>query len=121
MASDIIGTANHGPLFDPVPTATMPGAGAVARQVAREKVNAAEGRATVLAAVRGAPNGLTRLEIHRATGLPIGTVNARVAECCDARRFAPEPPPLLTHGTRETWLSDEARHAVESIVHARTP
>ena len=107
-------------MFNPVPTATMPGAGAVARQVAREKVNATGGRLRCLTALEDAPEGLTRSQIAAATELPINTVNARVRELTDPKAHAPLPTPCYTEGVRECWLEREGRFATESIVHART-
>jgi hypothetical protein len=81
---DIIGTKPRRdecadlPLFAaPVPVATRS-----PRREARARTDAAGGRARVLQALQAAPDGLTRWEIHHATGLPINTVNARVAELC---------------------------------------
>ena len=108
-------------LFAPVPAATMPGAGAVARQAARERVNATGGRLRCLKALEAAPDGLTRSELATATGLPINTVNARVRELTDPKRHAPLPAPCYTERVRECWLEREGRWATESIVHARTP
>lgn len=101
--------------------ATMAGAGAVARQAARERVNATGGRLRCLKALEAAPGGLTRSELATATGLPINTVNARVRELTDPKRHAPLPAPCYTERVRECWLEREGRWATESIVHARTP
>ena len=131
MSEDVIGTRTYGGLFAdserPVPTATMPGAGATARQVAREKVNATGGRLRCLKALEAAPEGLTRSQLATATEMPINTVNARTRELTDPKAHAPNPTPCYTEGTRSSWVERQPgqpnagqRLVVESIVHART-
>ncbi len=95
------------PLFAPPVRARAEGAGQRARRNARQSTDRNAGMLRVQEALRDATEGLTRLELHRATGLPIGTINARVA---DLRALAL----AYTRGTRITY--QDGREVEESVV-----
>jgi hypothetical protein len=98
------------PLFTNTPrTVAVAGAGQQARAKARAKSDAVTGRMTVLRALEAHPLGLTRWEIHHITGLPINTVNARVAQLRDETK-------AHTRGVRTT--PDNLGQPIEgSVVH----
>lgn len=109
--ADIIGTRPVRDELADLPLFTPPvpveEAGRRARRVAREHVARNEGLLRVQEALAAHPDGLTRLELHRITGLPIGTVNARVADL---------KAQVLAHtaGTRITV--EDGREVEESVV-----
>lgn len=124
LEQDIIGTkpardetAGLG-LFTPVATAHMEGAGQRARREARDQANPKAGRLVVLRALEQSPRGLTRIELHHLTGLPINTINARIAELSSAKLHAAGTSPVYTDGLRDT-LDDDGRMVRGSVCHAR--
>lgn len=109
-------------LFNDAPTAVhIKGAGQLAREEARAKTNAENDRAIILETLRQHPDGLTRTELEDITSIPRNTVNARVAELCEAERWAPEPTPCYTEGHRTRTVEERGRlrQMKESVVHAR--
>lgn len=128
--SDIIGSKpkrdeTEGLGLFAAPAAQMPGAGQRARAEAREKAEPASAgtRARILATLEAHSTGLTRHELHELTGLPLNTINARVAELRDPRRYAGQPAPVYTEGTRTRVVTDDtgrARSMTESVCHARS-
>lgn len=102
-----------------VPTvALFVGAGQRARREARDQANPKAGRLVVLRALEQSPRGLTRLELHHLTGLPINTINARIAELSSAKLHAAGTSPVYTDGLRDT-LDDDGRMVRGSVCHAR--
>lgn len=89
------------------PVVTMPGAGQAARSEAREAVDTSEGRQRCIHALEGS-GGLTRTEIAAVTGMPVNSVNARIAELRDAARWGGLPQ-VVTQGRRGS----------ESVCHMR--
>lgn len=89
----------------------MPGAGQRARRQARDTTNVANGLNAVRKALDAATDGLTRVELAKVTGLPVNTINARVADLTKLRE-------VWTEGTREA-LNDEGRMVNGSVVYLR--
>lgn len=128
--SDIIGSKpkrdeTEGLGLFAAPAAQMPGAGQRARAEARAKAAPASAgtRALVLRTLEAHPKGLTRSELAELTGLPINTINARVAELRDPRRYDGQPAPVYTEGLRDRYVeraSGGQRLTRESVCHARS-
>jgi hypothetical protein len=108
--SDVIGGRND--LADettdlPLFAVPVEGAGQRARRTARQKTNRSEGLLRVQEVLSRHPDGLTRLELHRLTGLPIGTVNARVADLKGM---------VMAHTSGTRITTHEGREVEESVV-----
>ncbi len=91
MSDGIIGNPYDFGLFSrTVSTASMPGAGQVSRDEARERATrgSADAYRRILDALEA--GGLTRKELAEATGLQRDTVNGRVAELRDQARVYTE-------------------------------
>ena len=88
-------------MFSPVPSVVVEGAGQKARKAARERSEWSRPkcyRLVEMALAAMGRNGATRTELHRATGIPMNTVNPVVVEMrafTDARR-------VVTEGKRGT-------------------
>ena len=106
-------------LGPPKPSLEMPGAGQLARKEARERTDADGDRQRVLDLLRQHPEGLTRRQIAERLEVSVNTVNARVAELCDPKRYSPTL--AYTEGHRESVVEEHGKRrlAKESVVFAR--